>query len=101
MQRYVVRDGRRIAVETLETGVAPRRRRADPFVKVPLGWATKAAKATKTNKAMVWIWLQHRSWKAKSSTFRLSTGRSAGLAPLSTLATIVAACRHIAARLGP
>src|SRR4029453_3263063 len=30
-----------------------------------------------------------------------STGRSAGLAPLRTLETMIADCRHIAARLGP
>jgi hypothetical protein len=30
-----------------------------------------------------------------------STGRSAGLAPLRTLAMMIADCRHIAARLGP
>src|SRR6266852_8509941 len=30
-----------------------------------------------------------------------STGTSAGLAPLRTLATIIAVCRHISARLGP
>jgi hypothetical protein len=32
----------------------------------------QGCKSHETNKAMVWIWLQHRSWKAKSSTFRLS-----------------------------
>src|SRR6516162_2005976 len=30
-----------------------------------------------------------------------STGRSEGLMPLRSLATIIADCRHIAARLGP
>jgi hypothetical protein len=67
---YVVRRGRRIAVETLETGTKPRRK-TDLWVKVPLRWAEQAARATGTPKAFVWIWLLHLAWKAKSNTFPL------------------------------
>ena len=70
-QRYVVRHGRRIAVETIETGVIPRRRRTDLFVKVPLSWIEQATQATKTPKALVCIWLLHLAWKTKSHTFAL------------------------------
>src|SRR4029453_8250351 len=38
---------------------------------------------------------------ANSNFVGCSTGRSAGLTPLRTLATMIADCRHIAARLGP
>src|SRR5262249_50705627 len=38
---------------------------------------------------------------ANSNFVGCSTGSSAGLTPLRTLATMIADCRHIAARLGP
>ena len=47
----------------------------DLFVKVPLWFATEAAKATKTPKALVWIHLLHAAWKAKSPTFSLPNGK--------------------------
>jgi hypothetical protein len=47
----------------------------EQFVKVPLWWATEAAKATKTPKALVWIHLLHAAWKAKSLTFPLPNGK--------------------------
>jgi len=47
----------------------------DAFVKMPLWFATEAAKATKTLKALVWVELLYRSWKAKSLTFPLPNGR--------------------------
>ena len=72
---YVIRDGRRIEVETLETGIPTKRKRTDPFVKVPLDWAAKAAKATKTPQAMVWIELLRLAWRAKSDTVALSNER--------------------------
>jgi hypothetical protein len=48
------------------------RQRQQEFVKVPLQWATDAAKATGTRGAMVWILLLHMAWKGKSTTFPLS-----------------------------
>jgi hypothetical protein len=37
-----------------------------------LEWAAKAAKATKTLKALVWIELLYAAWQAKSDTVTLS-----------------------------
>jgi hypothetical protein len=48
---------------------------ADKFVKVPLWWAEQASKATRTPKAMVWVWLLHLAWAARSNTFRLPNER--------------------------
>jgi hypothetical protein len=72
MNNYVLRQGRRIAVETLKTNTLPKRHRTDLFAKVPLAWAAAAAKATKTPKAMVWVLLQHMAWQTKCVTFPLS-----------------------------
>jgi hypothetical protein len=58
---------------------AKRKRKAEPFVKVPLWWAAAAAKATKTPAALVWIELLRASWKARSSTFPLANVRLARL----------------------
>jgi len=54
---YVMRQGKRIEVVPIETDAAPKRRRPDPFVKLPLRLAAAIAKATRTTKAMVWILL--------------------------------------------
>ena len=53
----------------LEAAAPLKRKKVEPFVKVPLWWAAAAAKATNTHKALVYIELLHRSWKAKSTTF--------------------------------
>src|SRR5262249_21870156 len=70
--KYVIRQGKRIEVVPIETGAAPKRRRADPFVKLPLALAAAIAKATKTPRAMVWILLLYEAWKAKGKPFTLS-----------------------------
>jgi hypothetical protein len=45
------------------------------FVQVPLWWAEAAAKATTGGRAaLVWIYLLHMAWKAKSTTFTLPNG---------------------------
>jgi hypothetical protein len=67
---YVVRGGRRIEVETL-TSAKPRRRQANSFAKVPLAWAAKAAKATRTPQALVWVILLRMAWQAKGLPFPL------------------------------
>jgi hypothetical protein len=59
----------------LRAATPAKRKKAEPFVKVPLWWAVEAAKATNTAKALVWIELLHASWKAKSLTFPLPNGR--------------------------
>lgn len=52
-------------------------KRKDAFVKVPLWWATEAAKATRMPGMLVLIELLHRSWKARSLTFPLPNGHLA------------------------
>lgn len=49
-------------------------RKKDTFIKVPIWWATEAAKATKTPAILVCIYLLHASWKARSATFPLPNG---------------------------
>jgi len=50
---------------------------------VPLWWAEQAAQATRTPKAMVWVWLLHLSWAQNKRTFRVPNGRLAdrGVSP--------------------
>jgi hypothetical protein len=71
---YVVRDGRRIEVETIETGIGAktRRRQTNSFAKVPLEWAARAANATRTPQALVWVILLHMAWQAKGLPFPIS-----------------------------
>ena len=78
MTEYVIRNGQRIAVGTLEsTGTPTRRRRqsSEAFAQVPLAWAAKAAKATHTLKALVWIELLYAVWQAETEPVALSTER--------------------------
>jgi hypothetical protein len=80
--RLVRSHGKLIRVSTLNPNPAnkgPRQQKqqkhTDRFVKVPLTWAERCAKATGTGQAYVWIWLLHRSWEEKSKTFPLPNGR--------------------------
>jgi hypothetical protein len=60
--------------------VAPvKRKKVEPFVKVPLWWIAQATKATNTGKALVCIELLYAAWKAKRLTFPLPNGRLAKL----------------------
>src|SRR5262245_28202807 len=52
-----------------------RKRKVEPFVKVPLWWAKQMTTATKTKKALVGIVLMHTAWKTKRLTFPLPNGR--------------------------
>ena len=49
-------------------------KKRDAFVKMPLWWATEAAKATRMRRMLVLVELLHRSWKAKSPTFPFPNG---------------------------
>jgi hypothetical protein len=72
---YVIRHGRKIDVETINTGIGPsktRRREADLFAKVPLRWMGTAAEATRCPQAFVLIWLWHTAWRTRSRSFPLS-----------------------------
>jgi hypothetical protein len=72
----MVRHGKRIVVEDLETpnSSARRLRRGiqDGFAMVPLTWAADVAKATNSPAALITSLLVYLSWKAKSPTFTLS-----------------------------
>jgi hypothetical protein len=75
MTKYVYAHGRRIEVETFDTGIAPRKhRKEDLFAKVPLWWAAEAAKATKAPEILVCVDLLHRAWKEKGKSFTMPNG---------------------------
>jgi hypothetical protein len=52
-----------------------RKKKAEPFVKVPLWWIAQATKATNTGKALVCVELLYAAWKAERPTFPLPNGR--------------------------
>jgi hypothetical protein len=59
---YVIRNGRRIEVETLETSVAPKRRRhSNPHIGCPLEWLRGVLPLVATKEQLVVaIWLHRR-----------------------------------------
>jgi hypothetical protein len=59
----------------LEAMAPVKRKKVEPFAKVPLRWAQAAAKATNNKKALVWIVLLRTAWEAKSPTFPLPNGK--------------------------
>lgn len=71
---YVMRNGRRIAVEKLDLDSKPVKTQGQPglFIKVPLQWAATASKATRTPKAFIWLLLLHLAWRTKNTTFSFS-----------------------------
>jgi hypothetical protein len=79
-QRYVVRHGRRILVETLpdppEIAAKLRQRtqrKGGLFAKVPLNWIVPVAKAIGSPAAVVAVYLKHLEWK-HGPTFTLPNG---------------------------
>ena len=75
---YIMRNGRRIDVETDRP-----KERQRAFAQVPLDWAARAAKATNTPKALVWVWLAFLAWEKKSSTFKVPNERLSELGGFS------------------
>jgi DNA-binding transcriptional ArsR family regulator len=59
----------------LEAAAPVKRKRVEPFVKVPRWWMAAACKATDNHKALVCVELLYVAWKAKSLTFPLSNAR--------------------------
>jgi hypothetical protein len=58
---YVLREGRRIEVEVLETNVAPRRRRADQHIGCPVAWLKRVLPLLQTKDQLaVALWLHRR-----------------------------------------
>jgi hypothetical protein len=51
------------------------RNKTVPYVKVPMWFAEEAAKATKTTKALIWIWLLHLHFKTHRTTFPVPNGK--------------------------
>jgi hypothetical protein len=47
-------------------------RQREHFVMVPLWWAERAAQATNTPKAYVWVWLLYRAWQTRSNRVVMS-----------------------------
>jgi hypothetical protein len=75
---YVVRDGKRIAVDIIDTPVRvskARQREAEAFAKVPLREKAAVCKACKSSKvAFVWDLLRYVEWQTKGPTFSLPNG---------------------------
>jgi hypothetical protein len=59
----------------LEAAAPVKRKKVEPFVKVPLWWIVAAAKATRSPATLVMIELLRASWKARSLTFPLPNSR--------------------------
>jgi hypothetical protein len=68
---YVLRHGRRIKVETLDTGPSKkiRRKRQDTFAMVPLQWIVKASAAAESPSTVVLVWLLYRFWQCTGLQF--------------------------------
>jgi hypothetical protein len=78
---YIIRDGRKIEVETLETSAAPKRRkREDHFIQVPLLWLEKLDGASGQTYRLA-LHLAYLSWREKGGTIVLSnaSARSVGV----------------------
>jgi hypothetical protein len=58
----------------LEAAAPVKRKKIEPFVKARLATAATAYTAMNCPKAMVWLWLLHRSWYAKSTTITVPNG---------------------------
>jgi hypothetical protein len=67
---------RKCRMQELEAAApVKRKKKAEPFVIVPLWWIEAAAKATKSPTTVVLIELLRLHWKTKSLTFPLPNGR--------------------------
>jgi hypothetical protein len=65
-------DWSKVRVRELRQG--RRQKAGEPFAMLTLTWAAKAAAATSTPKALVWIWLMHRSHKTRSKVVAVPNG---------------------------
>jgi hypothetical protein len=63
----------------LEAAAPAKRKKQEPFAKVPLSWAKQMTAATHTKRALVGIVLLHTAWKTKRTTFPLPNGLLARL----------------------
>jgi hypothetical protein len=78
--RWVISHGKRILVEDLDLPGSPvqireinrQRKRREAFVQLPLNWAARAARCTRTQRALVWMLLSYLAWKHRCNTFPIS-----------------------------
>jgi hypothetical protein len=59
----------------LEAAAPAKRKKVEPFVKVPLWWIAAAARHARSPATLIMVELLRTSWKAKSPTFPLPNGR--------------------------
>jgi hypothetical protein len=59
----------------LEAAAPVKRKKAEPFVKVPLWWAEAASKAARSPVTLVLVELLRASWKTRNTTFPLANVR--------------------------
>jgi hypothetical protein len=58
----------------LNAAAPVKRNKTTPSVMLSLSWAAEAAIATKSLKAMVWVWLVYRAWQTKNPTVAVPNG---------------------------
>ena len=78
MTRVVVHHGRRLEVETVETGVAPRRRLRGHFIQVPLPWL-KLLEGASGQTCRLALHLAYLNWRRKGAPIALSNSNALGL----------------------
>jgi hypothetical protein len=67
---HVIRDGRRIEVETLESRAVPKRRRTDQHIGCPIGWLRRVLPLVNTKEQLaVALWLQRRRAVCRNELF--------------------------------
>jgi hypothetical protein len=54
------------AKRELGAAAQPRHKKAEPFARVPLAWAARAAIAMNCPRAFVLVWLQYQAWRWQS-----------------------------------
>ena len=59
----------------IEAATPIKRKKVEPFVKVPLWWIAAAARHTRSPATLIMVELLRTSWKAKNLTFPLPNGR--------------------------
>jgi len=78
MTGVIVRHGRRIEVETVETGVAPRRRLRGHFILVPLPWLELLEGASGPAYRLA-LYLAYLNWRGKGAPVTLSNSAVRGV----------------------
>jgi hypothetical protein len=68
-----------IRLAELKAQAPVKRKKARPFAKVYLNPAARAFAALNCQKAIVWVWLIHRTWKRQSYTVSVPNGELAKL----------------------